>query len=107
MGRIVYDHLAPENPSLQGQYAFYGPTLSYDGIEWRKGRWQFVSDVSVRNAKRRQESRIPGPKKSPSRQLIGISVVHCLRQEAWPNQTSVAPDPYFRGSPSRQLQSGW
>ena len=51
MGRIVYDHLAPENPSLQGQYAFYGPTLSYDGIEWRKGRWQFVSDVSVRNAK--------------------------------------------------------
>ena len=50
-GRIVFDHLAPEDPSMRGQYAFYGPTLSYDGLEWRKGRWQFVSDVSVKNAK--------------------------------------------------------
>ena len=51
LGRIVFDHLAPEDPSLRGQYAFYGPTLSYDGLEWRKGRCQFVSDVPVRNAK--------------------------------------------------------
>ena len=51
LGRIVFDHLAPEDPALRGQYAFYGPTLSYDGLEWRKGRWQFVSNVQVRNAK--------------------------------------------------------
>ena len=50
LNRIVFDHLAPEDPSLRGQYAFYGPTLSYDGLEWRKGRWQFVSNVPVRNA---------------------------------------------------------
>ena len=50
-GRIVFDHLAPEDPSMRGQFAFYGPTLSYDGLEWRKGRWQFMSDVSVKNAK--------------------------------------------------------
>ena len=47
--RIVMDHLAPEDPAFQGQYAFYGPTLSYDGLEWKKGRWHFVSDVEVRN----------------------------------------------------------
>lgn len=51
MERIVFDHLAPEDASLRGQYAFYGPTLSYDGLVWRKGRWQFMSDVPVRNSK--------------------------------------------------------
>jgi len=48
--RIVMDRLAPEDPSFRGQHAFYGPTLSYDGLEWKKGRWHWVSDVAVRNS---------------------------------------------------------
>ena len=47
--RIVMDHLAPEDPSFRGQHAFYGPTLSYDGLEWKKGRWHFVRDIQVQN----------------------------------------------------------
>ena len=47
--QIVFDHLAPEDPSFQGQHAFYGPTLSYDALEWRKGRWHLVRDIAVQN----------------------------------------------------------
>ncbi len=47
--RIVFDHLAPEDPSFEGQFAFYGPTLNYDGLEWRKGRWTFARDIAVQN----------------------------------------------------------
>lgn len=47
--RIVFDHLAPNDPSFKGQFAFYGPTLNYDGLEWRKGRWHFSPDIQVQN----------------------------------------------------------
>ena len=47
--RIVMDHLAPESPDFRGQYAFYGPTLSYDALEWRKGRWHWKKDVAAQN----------------------------------------------------------
>jgi hypothetical protein len=47
--RIVMDHLAPESPEFEGQKAFYGPTLSYDALVWRKDGWQWESDVDVAN----------------------------------------------------------
>ncbi|MDA0728596.1 MAG: hypothetical protein O3C18_02785 [Bacteroidetes bacterium] len=47
--RIVMDHLAPEEPSMTGQYAFYGPTLSYDALVWKRGAWVFEADVQVIN----------------------------------------------------------
>ena len=62
-GRIVMDHLAPEDPSFQGQFAFYGPTLSYDALEWRKGRWHLVLDTEVRN----EEGSSPREYRDPSR----------------------------------------
>ena len=61
--RIVFDHLAPEDPSFRGQYAFYGPTLNYDGLSWRKGRWYFSSDVAVKNG----EDSSPREYRDPSR----------------------------------------
>jgi len=48
--RIVMDHLAPTEASLKGQFAFYGPTLDYDALEWNKDRWLFIADVSVQNS---------------------------------------------------------
>ena len=63
LGRIVYDHLAPEDPSFQGQHAFYGPTLSYDGLEWRKGRWHFTPDLAVKNS----DDNSPREYRDPSR----------------------------------------
>jgi len=61
--RIVFDHLAPEDPSFRGQYAFYGPTLNYDGLTWRKGRWYYSSDVAVKNG----EDSSPREYRDPSR----------------------------------------
>ncbi|MGC9470345.1 MAG: hypothetical protein ACP5D1_02250 [Bacteroidales bacterium] len=46
---IIFDHLSPPDPSLTGQYRFYGPDFSYDGLKFREGKWHFTEDVDVRN----------------------------------------------------------
>jgi len=45
---IVYDHLSPMQPGMEGNYAFYGPDLSFDALEWEKGKWVHRSNVDVR-----------------------------------------------------------
>lgn len=47
--RIVFDHLVPQKPSLEGIYEFYGPDFSYDAYEWVKGKWVFQAAVDARN----------------------------------------------------------
>ena len=46
---IIFDHLSPPDPSLTGQYRFYGPDFSYDGLMFREGKWYLTEDVDVRN----------------------------------------------------------
>lgn len=46
---IVMDHLAPENGRLKGQYQFYGPDFSYDGLKFEKGKWVLIEDLDARN----------------------------------------------------------
>ncbi|MDA3778819.1 MAG: hypothetical protein PF487_01065 [Bacteroidales bacterium] len=48
-GMIVYDHLSPIRPSLKGQFEFYAPDLSFDGLKFEKGIWNSYSDLDVRN----------------------------------------------------------
>jgi hypothetical protein len=43
---IVFDHLSPSKPSLQDQYQFYGPDLSYDGLKFIDGIWVHQSDIT-------------------------------------------------------------
>lgn len=49
--RIVFDHLSPENPELEGIYDFYGPDFSYDSYRLNGSKWKFESNVVV-NAER-------------------------------------------------------
>lgn len=49
MKMIIFDHLAPPNSSYTGNYAYYGPDLSYDGLRFENGRWELVEKVDVRN----------------------------------------------------------
>jgi hypothetical protein len=49
MKMIIFDHLAPPSSSYTGNYAFYGPDLSYDGFRFEGGRWELVEKVDVRN----------------------------------------------------------
>ena len=46
---IVFDHLSPSKPSLNGQYEFYGPDFTYDGLKWEKGIWMFYSNIDITN----------------------------------------------------------
>ncbi len=48
--RIIFDHLAPETPSLTGFYAMYVPDLSHDAMFVNDGKWYLVEDVIGVNA---------------------------------------------------------
>jgi hypothetical protein len=47
MKMIVFDHLSPSRPSLEGQYQFYGPDFSYDGLLFEDGIWKHYSDIQI------------------------------------------------------------
>ena len=49
MKMIVFDHLSPSRPSLEGQHEFYGPDFTYDGFKWEKGVWVHYSNIDVTN----------------------------------------------------------
>jgi hypothetical protein len=49
MKMIIFDHLAPPSSAYTGNYAYYGPDFSYDGLRFEKGRWELVEKVDVRN----------------------------------------------------------
>jgi hypothetical protein len=46
---IVFDHLSPEKPSMEGNFQFYGPDFTYDGLKFEKGIWVSYSDINVTN----------------------------------------------------------
>jgi len=46
--RIVFDHLSPSRPEMEGQHAFYGPDMRFDAYRWEKGQWQLETDVDAR-----------------------------------------------------------
>lgn len=48
---IIFDHLSPSNPDLVGMYQFYGPDFSYDGLQFKEGKWIYVKNVDIRNEK--------------------------------------------------------
>jgi hypothetical protein len=50
--RIVLDHLAPTRADQEGQFAFYGPDLSYDAFVWEKGGWVYQRDIDARDQRR-------------------------------------------------------
>lgn len=48
---IIWDHLSPSSPELKGQYRYYGPDFSYDGLFFNKTNWKFYSNIKVKNDK--------------------------------------------------------
>jgi hypothetical protein len=43
--RIIFDHLSPESPNLEGFRAFYVPDFSYDAFVYQSSKWQLKEDV--------------------------------------------------------------
>lgn len=50
--QIIYDHLSPSRPEYLGNYAYYGPDMSYDALVYKKGKWILIEDVKPKNSKK-------------------------------------------------------
>ena len=49
--KIVYDHIAPNGDALEGFYGNYIPDGTYEGFEWKKGKWKHVDEISYQKRK--------------------------------------------------------
>jgi len=43
--RIMFDHLSPETPALEGFYEYYVPDMSLDAYEFQGNKWVLLEDV--------------------------------------------------------------
>lgn len=59
---IVYDHLAAPDPKQIGQYEYYGPDLSYDGLKYRRRKWILMENIDLRNEKTELEKTFIDPR---------------------------------------------
>lgn len=64
--KIVFDHLAPEQPQLEGQYQYYCSDMSYDGFAFKKGKWIYEEDVDVTNEKTHNDKFYKDPRSGKS-----------------------------------------
>lgn len=58
-GHIVFDHLSPSEPSLEGRYEFYGPDFSYDALRFKDGKWKLITNYDARN-EGENKGKLPG-----------------------------------------------
>ena len=49
---IIFDHLSPTSPELEGIRDWYVTDLSFDALVWRKGRWEYLKDIDARTGKK-------------------------------------------------------
>lgn len=49
LNMVVFDHLAPSNPSLSSLKFTYAPDFTYDGLMYSKKKWVYNKDLDVRN----------------------------------------------------------
>lgn len=48
---IILDHLAPSNAMYNGNFRFYGPDLSYDGLKFIDDFWEYVPTIDYKKNK--------------------------------------------------------
>jgi hypothetical protein len=53
---IVFDHLAPQESFMEGQYQFYGPDFSFDAFSLHKHKWRHLEDIDIKNFKNKNEN---------------------------------------------------
>lgn len=49
---IIFDHLSPTSPELEGIKDWYVTDLSFDAFVWEKGRWNYIKDIDARTGKK-------------------------------------------------------
>ena len=58
--KIVYDHVEPPSESMEGFYPQYLPDGTYEGFQWKKGKWQHVDMIAY---EKRENGDVPNVKK--------------------------------------------
>ncbi len=64
--QIIFSHLAPNtlDPILIGQYQYYGPDGSFDGLTMKKGKWVYEPAIDIRKDKDKNDNvKKPDPDK--------------------------------------------
>jgi hypothetical protein len=46
LNMIVFDHLAPPSPLYSGNFKYYGPDFSVDGLKFENGKWAYYPNVN-------------------------------------------------------------
>ena len=56
--QIIYSHLAPNtiDPTLEGQYQYYGPDGSFDALSMKKGVWVYEPAIDIRKDKDKNDN---------------------------------------------------
>lgn len=49
---IIFDHLSPTSPELEGIKDWYVTDLSFDAFIWEKGKWNYIKDIDARTGKK-------------------------------------------------------
>lgn len=49
---VVFEHMVPINSSLINQRSAYGSDLTFDGLEYEKGKWILRENLNVKNKKK-------------------------------------------------------
>lgn len=44
-GKIIFDHCIPQNPQSEGVYSTYIPDGTYEGFEYKKGKWRYIEKI--------------------------------------------------------------
>lgn len=58
---IIFDHLVPPNAQLEGQYQYYCSDLGCDGLGFKRGKWNFETDIIATNEKDGKEKLYVNP----------------------------------------------
>ncbi len=45
---IIFDHLSPVEQIYTGEFEYYGPDLSFDGLEFKNDKWIYRSNIDLR-----------------------------------------------------------
>lgn len=60
---IVFAHLAPTQPLLEGQFQYYCTDMSYDGFGFKKGKWNYGTNINAINEKDEKDKLYHDPTK--------------------------------------------
>lgn len=70
--QIEFDHIAPADPSLVGNYKYYGPDLSYDAYHIQGNKLKLIEDIVLQNDTRSDDDNYINPLKPKKNKKSGL-----------------------------------